>query len=268
MELGLSTYSFPWAFGVPQLEFKASMQLLDLLEFARDQQVKRVQICDNAPLHFLPMPQLEELSAKARLYGIQIEVGTRGLRAEHLLRYLEIARFFQSPFLRVVIDEPGYKPSIPAVKAHIWEVLPSFRQAGVILAIENHDRFPAQTLQEIIERTDPEWVGICLDTANSLGANEGIQTVLDTLASYTVNLHLKDIRIERWPHLMGFQIEGCPAGQGALDCPALINRLRANGRCYSATLEVWSSPLATPAETLENERQWVLESLNYLKTWL
>lgn len=268
MKLGLSTYSFPWAFGVPKLGYLPRMSLLDLLHFAHEHQVERVQVGDNCPLHQLSLTELDDLVQLGLELGIQIEVGTRGLRLEQMNMYLSIAQRFKSPFLRVVIDDQEYRPELSQVCAIIRELVPAFNAAGIILAIENHDRFPAKVLRNMIEDTDPKWVGICLDTANSLGANEGIQTVLDTLAPYTVNLHFKDIRIQRWPHLMGFRVEGCPAGQGVLKGPDLMAEVKKYGRCDSLTLELWSSPCATEEETLQNEQQWVFESLKYLKTFV
>ncbi|AEE49206.1 sugar phosphate isomerase/epimerase family protein [Haliscomenobacter hydrossis] len=268
MKLGLSTYSFPWAFGVPILGYSPRMSLSDLLHFAHEHKVERVQVGDNCPLHHMTLANLEHLTQLVGHLGIQIEVGTRRLSIENLENYLAFAHIFRSSFLRVVIDDLNYCPDPDQIRAIILKMLPAFKAAGVVLAIENHDRFPARVLRNIIEQTDPEWVGICLDTANSLGANEGIQTVLETLAPYTVNLHLKDIRIQRWPHLMGFRVEGCPAGQGVLNCPEIIAELKKYPRCESLTLELWSSPQHTEAETLQNEHNGVLESLDYLKTIL
>lgn len=247
---------------------KPRMSLPDLLHFAHAHEVERVQVGDNCPLHLLPPAEMDHLAQLALELGIQIEVGTRRLQVEQMKQYLDIARRFRSPFLRVVIDDQGYQPGVEQVCAIIRELLPAFQDAGVILAIENHDRLPARVLREVIGDTDPTWVGICLDTANSLGANEGIQTVLETLAPYTVNLHFKDIRIRRWPHLMGFRVEGCPAGKGLLDGPDLIAALKKHSRCQSVTLELWSSPLSSEAETLQQEHNWVLESIRYVKTLL
>ena len=96
---------------------------------------------------------------------------------------------------------------------------PALAAANVTLALENHDRFPAATLRGIIESAAIPHAGICLDTANSLGAGEGLSAVTETLAPLTVNLHVKDVRISRLPHMMGFVVEGRPLGAGQLaDC--------------------------------------------------
>ncbi len=239
-----------------------------LLHQARQQDIRYVQLCDNLPLHTLPAAQRNELQKLAQSEGIQIQTGTRRLSHENILQYLTIARQMQSPFLRVVIDDAGYYPEEAEVIEVIRRLLPSLREAQVVLAIENHDRFPVASLQRIIEATDTTWVGICLDTANSLGAGEGIREVTEILAPYTVNLHIKDFTIQRLSHKMGFHVAGCAAGQGMLDIPWLIDRLKSYGRCQTATLEVWSEPMDTLQDTLDRETRWVADSIHYLKPYL
>lgn len=265
MELGLSTYTFPWAFGIAQMGYRASMNLTDLLHYAQQQGVRRVQVGDNFPLHLQSKADCQQWAALARDLGIQIEVGTRRLERAHIQVYLELAEIFESPFIRVVVDDDDYRPGPRQVITILDQLVPELKARERVLAIENHDRFTASTLKRIIEFSDADWVNVCLDTANSLGANDGIATVLEHLAPYTINLHIKDFRIQRWPHLMGFRVEGCAAGQGILDIPALLQQIAPYEYCQSVTLELWSSPLDTQEETLNNERQWAASSINYLK---
>ena len=108
-------------------------------------------------------------------------------------------------------------------------------------------------------------MGICLDTANSLGAGEGISEVVQLLAPYTVNLHVKDILIKRVPHKMGFIVEGVAAGDGMIDILSVIQQLKQTGRCKTATLELWSNPATTMEETIAKEKKLVKKSIQYLK---
>lgn len=268
MQLGLSTYSFPWAIGATDPKSSDPLTAIDLLRYAAAKNIYCVQFGDNMPLDTLSEKDFNYLQQTAQAFKIDIEVGTRRLTVENILLYLSIAQKLKSVFLRVVIDDADFHPDEQQVIDVIKRLLPRLKQAGIILAIENHDRFPSVSLQRIIEQTDPSFVGICLDTANSLGANEGIREVLQALASYTVNLHIKDITIKRLSHKMGFMVEGCPAGQGILDIPAIIAQLKAYNKCRSATLEVWSQPEQTIEETIAREKQWVEISIDYLKNIL
>ena len=89
--------------------------------------------------------------------------------------------------------------------------------------------------------------------ANSLGAGEGIDAVVASLAPFTVNLHIKDFRIERVPSMMGFTVTGRPAGSGFLDVPVLLSKLAPFGRCRTAMLELWTPPESRLEETLAKE---------------
>jgi sugar phosphate isomerase/epimerase len=135
-----------------------------------------------------------------------------------------------------------------------------------VLGIENHDRLSASALAEIVDRISSPAVGICLDTANSFGALEGPQWVVQTLGPYVVNLHLKDFTIRREPHMMGFRIEGAPAGQGLLDVPWVLDQLRAFGRDVNVILELWPPPEPDVAATIAKEAMWRAASIRYLRT--
>jgi 3-oxoisoapionate decarboxylase len=268
MQLGIGTYTFPWAIGVPGFRPANPLTAVDLLEIAAQQHIGFVQFGDNFPLHQVTATGHRELKKLAGENGIQIEVGTRGLTLENSTTYLAIARLMKAPFLRVVIDDGVYEPEEGRVVEIIKTLLPQLQDSKVQLAIENHDRFGTQTLKRIVESTDPQWVGICLDTANSFGAGEGIAEVVAHLAPYTINLHIKDFSIRRVPHKMGFEIHGCPAGAGMLPIPWLLAEINKWNRCQTATLEVWSDPESTLEATLQKEREWVAQSLAYLKTIL
>ncbi len=265
MQLGISTYTYPWAVGVPGSEPPVPLTAPDLIAQAGEQGIPIVQLGDNLPLHALPAPELAACKTLADRLQVRLEVGARRLTAEHLHAYLGIARQFGSPFVRFVIDDADYKPTVDEVIGIIREALVDLRRHNVRLAIENHDRFPARFLKRIVQSTDPHWVGICLDTANSLGAGEDTDTVADTLAPYTFNLHIKDFTVRRVPHKMGFHVEGAPAGQGLLSVPRLLQKLIPYNRCYSATLELWTPPEADIADTIHKEAAWARESLQYLQ---
>ena len=89
--------------------------------------------------------------------------------------------------------------------------------------------------------------------------------MLEVLGPRTVNLHIKDFEIFRPRHQKGFIIEGRPAGQGRLDIPRLLARLRALGRDPNAILELWPPPEADSAAAAAKEAIWAAESVSYLR---
>ncbi len=268
MRLGIGSYAFAWAIGVPDYLPDVPLSYQALLEKGRRLGAECIQYGDNLPLYALSQEARAALKAQADAGGIGIEVGARGLWPEQVMDYLEIADFFESPILRLVVDGQDYEPPIGEVIRIIRDLLPEFRQRNIRLAIENHDRLTAREFVQIVESTDPEWVGICLDSVNSLGADEGFGEVARLLLPYTINLHVKDYTIRRQRHKMGFIVSGTPAGKGMLPIPELIAQLKDLGKCQSAILELWP-PLDHNVEaTIKKEEQWARESMAYLRNIL
>lgn len=266
MKLGIGTYTFTWALGVPAHQPLRSLAALGVLGQAKSLGVRVAQFCDNLPLVGLEPAELEAFSALARENGIAVELGTRGVAADNLLAHLRLAQQLGAPFVRLVVDTKHHEPSPAETIAALQPVVARFADAGVKLALENHDRFSSATLAEIVEALGTGQVGICLDTVNSFGALEGPEVVVKTLAPYTLNLHVKDFTIQRVNSQMGFAVNGCAAGQGRLNVPWLLEQLRAAGREVNAILELWTPFGPTLEETLERERVWAEQSVSYLRT--
>ena len=265
MKLGLGSYALAWAVGVPGYPPQKPLDVFGFVWVAAQHGFGVVQIADNLPLAELAEGELEHLKKLTQALNVEVEIGTRGIHDGNLERYLELAQVFGSSLLRVVVDGPGHHPSPDEVVATVKPLLPLFEGAGVTLAVENHDRFSAGTLVHIVTALDSPSVGICLDTVNSFGALEGPETVLETLGPFVVNLHVKDFAVRRAEHNMGFAIFGTPAGQGLLDVPKLVGRLKELGRDFNAVLELWPAPEATVQATVAKEARWVGESAAYLR---
>ena len=242
------------------------MTAMDLLDKATQLGVAVVQICDNLPLDTLSEPQLEELRRAARQRGIAIEVGTRGISPDHLRSQLELAEYLASPILRVVVDTTGHHPSLDEVVNLLGPWRSELERADICLAIENHDRFTAAQFRDMVTRLNSPHIGICLDTVNSFGALEGPATIVAALAPWVVNLHIKEFTIHRVDHQLGFVIEGCPAGQGRLDVPWLLQELHKAGRTPNAILEQWPAPEPSLEVTIAKEEQWAAASVKHLRT--
>ncbi|MBZ0301458.1 MAG: sugar phosphate isomerase/epimerase, partial [Anaerolineae bacterium] len=253
MRLGLSTYAYAWAIGIPGYPPAQPMDAPVFIQRAADLGVGVVQIADNLPLHRLAAAEQDHLSAQAQSLGLQVEVGTRGIAPDHLRTYLELAQRFESPILRVVVDTADHHPSPEEVVALLRPLMPDFERAGITLAIENHDRFKVRALVGIFAALVGAPVGICLDTVNSFGAGEGPEVVVETLGPYVVNLHIKDFTIRRHRHMLGFEVEGTPAGQGMLNVPWMMEQLHGMGRDCNAILETWPPPEPELIRTIEKE---------------
>jgi sugar phosphate isomerase/epimerase len=265
MRLGLGSYACAWALGVPGFDYQPCLDATGLIRRAADLGIRLVQLADNIPVEKFPASNLRELKNTARDHGVDLELGTRGIARDHLHRLLDLCSELDSRILRVVVDTPNHYPGFEEIIERFTSLIPELERCGVTIAIENHDRFRARTLAEIVRRITSPAIGVCLDTVNSFGALEGPEAVVAALAPFVVNLHVKDFAVRRAPHNMGFEITGAPAGQGQLDIPWLLAELREAGRDPNAIVEHWPAPEPTIALTIEKELQWCRQSVHHLR---
>jgi len=265
MKLGIGTYSYMWAIGFDGARPASPMSAMALLEKARGLGLRVVQYGPNLPLDSLSESELEELIRWAREWEIEIEVGTRGIAIEHIAGEVTLARRVGATLLRSVPElSDGSIPAVDELERRLGILAPVMEAAGVRLALENA-RIPASELAATLDRIGSPWVGITLDTVNSLAIPEGTREVARHLARHTLCLHVKDFAVLRVWHMMGFQVEGRPAGKGLLDLPWLLGTLRAAGRDPNAILELWPPEQPVLEDTIALEGAWAVESITYLR---
>lgn len=226
-----------------------------------------VQIADNLALHDLSDPELDRLGETAAGHGVTLEVGTRTVDPDHLSRYIELAQRIGARALRTVLSGPRRgADAVEAVVAAIQPLVPELDRSGVVLVLENNEVFAASHYAAIMRKISAPCVGICLDTANSLGRPELLDTVLDNLAEHTLMLHAKDYDLCRIDTRMGFSVAGAPAGQGRVDFDHVLSVLGALKRePTSAILEHWPPFLGDIETTIRNEEEWFAQSLGFLR---
>lgn len=264
VKIGLSSWAFRYAGGAPGIKPARPISHVELLERAQRLGAEVVQIGDNMPLDGLDERTLRNLAAQARRLGITLEVGTAGAQSANLSRYLQIATVLDARILRVVEDMEEWHPSVEDIAANIRAVLPDCRAQGVTIALENHFAIGSRDLARVVQLVDDPYVGICLDTLNSIARLEGWREVVSLLAPYAASLHIKDgVAVKGGG--VGFYIAGCPLGQGMIDIPWVLQSLRSHGRDPNALLEFWMDPAEDEATTLRQEERWIAGSLQYLR---
>ena len=266
MRLGISSWTFPWAVGVRGFPLPAKpIRLADLLAKASLLKVGVVQVADNLPVHKLDRTELRDARDQAASQGLEIEIGTRGVEAEHLRNYLRLAREFDARLIRTLTGGFESRPTLEEAESCIREVLPEFEAQRVTLGLENYELHSCHGLADLVRRLESRYVGVCLDTTNSFGALETLQQVIQTLAPHTVNLHIKDFVVERASHSMGFVVRGACAGAGWLDIPWLLARIPQRND-ISVILEQWPPPAESVEAAAEIEQQWAESGIQYLRS--
>ena len=151
----------------------------------------------------------------------------------------------------------------------IRNVLPVLQQQGVTLALENNEAFSAAEFAGLIGRIGSPMVGICMDTANSLGRSETVKTVVENLAEHTVMLHAKDYDIRRIDTRMGFSVIGRAVGEGRVDFDWVLGELRKRGRDHiNVIVEHWPPFEESIEATVQLEDEWLARSVQFLRSKL
>lgn len=268
MLLGAGSYLFRYAIGTESFRPEKPLDAFALVEQAADFGFELVQFADNLPLHEYGNDRLDRLRETAQRRNIVLEAGTAGARADRLLRYLDIALRLEAKLLRLTPHAPDTHASKRETMAVLQEVLPQFRRAGVAIALENHFTMTSEDLASLVREIDSPWVGICLDTANSIVQREWPMDTVRLLGERALSLHLKDFKIRPHPAGIGAVIEGAPLGRGDQDIPGILGYLRGAGRRVPVVLEQWLPPADSPEETLASERDWIRQSVEAARRWM
>jgi sugar phosphate isomerase/epimerase len=277
MKLGINTYTFMWSIGFQDVNPKYPgktdrpqfpLSALGLLEKARSLGVKLVQTGPNLPIDHLDETELAQFIKYAKDWGIQLELGTRGLDSEFLIKQVTLAKRLGATLIRTIPEIHGVYTSderliLPAVRA----ILPILEREGMLLAIEN-GRIPAVNLRAVLEEINSPQVGVVLDMVNSLAVPEGWKEVTCQLAPYTMCVHYKDFTILRAWHMMGFICEGTPSGKGRIEPEWLFDKLKVSPYNYNVIIELWPPEQKTLEDTIALEQNWVKESVSFLRKYI
>jgi sugar phosphate isomerase/epimerase len=277
MKLGVNTYTYMWSIGFqganPAYPDKAAwpqipLTPLGILEKAHALGINLFQTGPNLPLERLPETDLEYFIKTAKDWGIQLELGTRGLEKEHLIRQANLARRMGATLIRTLPELNGeYIQDVRLILPAMRAILPMLAGEGLQLAIEN-GRIPTADLRWLLDEIGSPHAGVVLDMVNSLAVPEGWKEVTRQLAPHTMCVHYKDFTMRRAWHMMGFLCEGTPSGKGLLEPDWLFEALHASPYDYNVIVELWPPEQVTIDATIALEQQWALESVQFLRKYV
>ncbi|MFF1829151.1 sugar phosphate isomerase/epimerase family protein [Paenarthrobacter sp. NPDC058040] len=262
-KIGLSSYAFFW-----QLSDQVSkpLSIHDALRRAAEMGVDLFQICDYAPLEDMNDADLAAVRTTADELGITLEVGTKGIRPEHLRKFLHIAQVLGSDILRTMFNVPGHTPDNEEAVGIFTDVLPEFEEAGVRIAVETYEQVPTERILAVVKQLGSPYLGICSDPANTVAALEMPREVIDAVGPYVLNMHIKDFAFSRKQGWVGFTYSGAPLGEGLLDYDYMVEKIQPKTRNINQIVEHWLPWQDSEAETIRLENQWTQQSLDFLRS--
>ena len=115
----------------------------------------------------------------------------------------------------------------------------------VKLAVENHKDWRMDEMLGWLKRLSSEFVGVCLDTGNSVALLEEPHAVVETFAPWTFTTHFKDMAVAESDD--GFLLSEVPLGEGFLDLKRIVATLRKSQPDVRLNLEmITRDPLRVP----------------------
>lgn len=130
--------------------------------------------------------------------------------------------------------------------------LPLAERIGVKLAVENHKDLRAAEQIALLKQFDSEFLGVCLDTGNSIALLEDPMEVVEALAPWALTTHFKDMAVTLDPD--GFLLSEVPLGTGYLDLARIMRTVQGHRPEVRFNLEmITRDPLRVPCLT---ERYW------------
>ena len=256
--IGLSTYAFFW-----QISDRAPEPLgLDtLLARTHEFGAQVLQICDYPPLQTYSDVQLGDLKKRAGDLGITLELGTKGIRPEHLANYLRMADRLGAKVVRSMVTAPDHRPTLSEAEALLRTSMPAYEASGVTLALETYEQLSSTDLVVLVESVGSRRLGICLDPANCVANLEHPVAVIDRCAPYVANLHVKDFAFTRRGGWVGFTLEGVELGKGLLPYDYMIGKVDPEARGINQVVEHWLTWQEDYATTARIENAWNAHNL-------
>jgi sugar phosphate isomerase/epimerase len=184
-----------------------------LLEFCGARGLDVLHLSEIRFLGGLEREHLRRVRAYASELGIDLEIGMRsicpsstifepsaGTATEQLTKVIEAATMVGSPIVRCVLGRFGDRTEPGGIEPRIDETIAVLRSlrtrvvdGGLKVAVENHaGDMQARELKMLVEAAGTDFVGVCLDSGNSLWALEDPHLALDVLAPYVLTSHMRD----------------------------------------------------------------------------
>jgi sugar phosphate isomerase/epimerase len=130
----------------------------------------------------------------------------------------------------------------------IEAALPLLEKYKIPLGLENHKDWTADEMVALQKKYGGEYFGVCLDFGNNLSLLDDPMDLIEKLAPYTINTHLKNMAVEPAPD--GFLLSEVLLGDGYLDLNRVVSMIKAARPQTRFMLEmITRDPLVVPCLT-------------------
>lgn len=146
-----------------------------------------------------------------------------------------------------------WKTAVAGFHKQLATAIPIVEKHQMPLGVETHKDWTVDEHLALLKQYDSEYFGVTLDTGNNMSLLDDQLEVVEKLAPYTFNVHLKDMGVEEYEE--GLLLSEVPLGEGMLDMKRIVDTIRAAKPRVNFSLEmITRDPLLIPCLT---DKYWV-----------
>lgn len=121
------------------------------------------------------------------------------------------------------------------------------------IGVENHKDWTVDELVPLLKQLGNEYFGVCLDFGNNMSLLDDPDDLVDRLAPFVINTHIKDMGVQEYED--GFLLAEVPLGQGMLNLKRIVGVLRNSRPSVKFSLDMYTrNPLKITCLT---DKYWV-----------
>ena len=272
MRLGLCSYAYRWSIAAKGHRPGKPLTTKQFILKAMDHGLDGVQLCDHLDFMNLSDRSIRELRHLMESGGMYIETGAGTSEPGYLRKIIDVSQRLGSHILRVVLDikrndDPeNLQNQLARAIEGIGLCLDTAKQCEVKIALENHAQITSHELLFILRSLNDDFVGICLDTMNSIVLMENPLETARQLANQAITVHFKDFKIIPDPN--GHRIIGVPLGEGNVDFQSILKIIKGHGLDPNINIELFVERKSSDHETLKWESECVQQSVKFARQTL
>lgn len=182
-----------------------------------------------ASLRLLDELKLEVVAISPHTEFLLFDQDRRRQMIEHCMAMIDLTLLYGVKIVRIFSggEIPEGKNRQQCIDEVLKGMIPCVEYAekkGVKLAVESHGKFgnDLEALVAILDKVDSSALGVTLDTANFAYHDVDPLHAIDVLKDRIYHTHLKDA-------MFGAERYGTPIGEGSLDFPAIMSKLKDTG---------------------------------------
>jgi len=227
MRIGLAVYGTTFAMGIDPASKRPTITPKQLLNKAKSLGLEGVEL----PASLMKGEDATSIANYAQEQSLFITLETEGYDPNKLATAINLGVELDAKTIRTIVGGAKLggdrRPLAGHWQSFLHEILAGMKeattiaeQAGVNLALENHQDLTSEELLWLCESINSPRFGITLDTGSTLATAEEPVAFTRRIAPYVKNVHVKDYQIYMYDE--GYRLVRCPLGQGVVNFPTLF----------------------------------------------